>query len=197
MASDNKPHIEIAYAPTGAAYTPWKPFWTAARWLSVNPRWTLGPTANIVGPPFGLFDGGTISLSGIPAGSAADYFIFAWGPGTNFDSCASFGIWCSVAGPFRTLTGGGGQPPVSLADSFTGVTIVGSTDCSAPARLREGLRCRGRPDRFPPTSPPPSRSTGRTTGPGAPSIPDGSSTRPGPAALGPGSPRPLATALSK
>ncbi len=127
MASDNRPHIQIAYAPAGTAYTP-IPYvaWTTEDWLAINPGWTLGPAANMVGPPFGLFDGGTISLPGVGPGAEAEYAIFAWGLGDNFDEYASFGLWYGFAGPFTTLTGGAGQPPVSLADSFTGITIAGS-----------------------------------------------------------------------
>jgi hypothetical protein len=190
---DNEPHIQIAYAPTDRSYTRWQPGWTTARWLSANPGWILGPAARMARlPSLGLFDGGTISLNGIAAGSGADYFIFAWGPGTNFDSCAAFGIWCGVAGPFTTLTGGGAQPPVCLAASFTGVTIVGSTDCSAPAS--ESFSSRGRPGMPSPATASPSRSNPHATGPGTALI---SSVRPAAHGPGPAGPRPTAVAPSK
>src|SRR5262247_537046 len=48
------------------------------------------------------------------------------GCGTEFDTSATLGSWYGYAGPFTTLTGGGGLSPVSLADSFRGMTIIGS-----------------------------------------------------------------------
>ena len=55
--------------------------------------------------------------------------IFGWSVGPNFDYAAQeTGQWYGFAGPFTTLTGGGGEPPVSLADSFTGMTIIGQRE---------------------------------------------------------------------
>src|SRR5262245_33441206 len=82
FGADNLPHIQIAYAPAGTPLTAWTlfPGWdnSTEHWLSLNPGWTLGPTANSVG--LGTFDGGTLSLDGIPAGTKADYVTFGWGP---------------------------------------------------------------------------------------------------------------------
>jgi MYXO-CTERM domain-containing protein len=128
MGWDGLPHIQIAYAPAATTYTPvYDLAWTTEDWLAQNPGWILGPKAGMaLLPSVGLFDGGTISLQGIRPGAEAEYVIFAWGLGDNFDEGASLGLWYGFAGPFTTLTGGAGQPPVSLADSFTGVTIAGA-----------------------------------------------------------------------
>ena len=78
-------------------------------------------------PPPGKFDGGTITLGGIAPGSKADYVMFAWGSEwENFNSAATAGLWYGYAGPFTTDTGGGDLPARSLADSFRGMTIIGS-----------------------------------------------------------------------
>ncbi len=149
--------VQIAYAPAGTAYQPWDLGMPTTDWLAQNPGWTMGPTAtNFLGlDNAGKFDGGTITLSGVAAGAQAEYLIFAWGIGNTFDEAVHvWGEYYSAAGPFTTLTGGNGQPAVSLADSFTGMTIPGTYNVPEPSSfalallgggLLVGLRRRRRP----------------------------------------------------
>ncbi len=142
MTWDGRPHIQIAYTPAGTAYTPvpTPSLQTTEQWLAQNPGWVLGPTAGMAPPPsLGIFDGGTISLQGVAPGAEAEYVIFAWGLGDNFDEYASLGLWYGFAGPFTTPTGGAGQPPVSLAGSFTGVIIAANYLVPEPSILTLAL----------------------------------------------------------
>jgi hypothetical protein len=86
-------------------------------WLSNNPGWSFTSTATVWN---GLFSGGTITLNGISEGAAIRYALFAWGPyptiRQNYEDWSG-GSW-GFAGPFSTQTGGGGAPPVSLANSL-------------------------------------------------------------------------------
>ena len=137
------PNVQIAYAPAGTAYVPWNASWNTTDWLAWNPGWTLGPSAtNDLGPDkVGMFDAGTITLDGVAAGSEAEYIIFAWeGDSPTFDqNFHDIGLWYDVAGPFTTLTGGDGQPAVSLADSFTGMTIPWSLAVPEPSSFALAL----------------------------------------------------------
>ncbi len=155
------PNVQIAYAPAGTTYAPWNPDQNTTDWLARNPGWTMGPSwTNRLGAGWeGKFDAGTITLDGVAAGSEAEYIIFAWGGDSpTFDqNFHDIGLWYNVAGPFTTLTGGNGQPAVSLADSFTGMTIPWSLAVPEPssfalALLGGGLlallRRRRRPGRY-------------------------------------------------
>ena len=129
--------VQIAYAPAGTTYNPWNITQQTTDWLAQNPGWTVGPMAtNFLGVDnAGKFDGGTITLDGVTAGAQAEYIIFAWGLlGDTFDdNLIGWGTYYGVAGPFTTLTGGNGQPAVSLADSFTGMTIPGTYNVPEPS----------------------------------------------------------------
>ncbi len=132
-------NVQIAYAPAGTTYDPWNPSQNTTDWLAQNPGWTLGPSVTnafgTIPPPSGEFDGGTITLDGVAAGAQAEYVIFAWeGNSPTFDqNFHDIGLWYNVAGPFTTLTGGNGQPAVSLADTFTGMTIPWSLAVPEPS----------------------------------------------------------------
>ncbi len=130
-------NVQIAYAPAGTAYDAWNASENTTDWLAQNPGWTLGPSAtNDLGPDkVGMFDVGTITLDGIAAGAQAEYIIFAWGGDSpTFDqNFHDIGLWYNVAGPFTTLTGGNGQPAVSLADTFTGLIIPWSLAVPEPS----------------------------------------------------------------
>jgi PEP-CTERM motif len=137
------PNVQIAYAPAGTTYVPWYPQWNTTDWLARNPGWTMGPSwTNRLGiNKRGMFAAGTITLDGVAAGSEAEYIIFAWeGDSPTFDqNFAVNGLWYNVAGPFTTLTGGNGQPAVSLADSFTGMTIPWSLAVPEPSSFALAL----------------------------------------------------------
>jgi PEP-CTERM motif len=133
--------VQIAYAPAGTTYHPWNIGQMTTAWLAQNPGWTVGPMAtNFLGVDnAGKFDGGTITLDGVTAGAQAEYIIFAWDGGLTFDDNLNWGTYYGVAGPFTTLTGGNGQPPVPLADSFTGMTIPGTYNVPEPSSFALAL----------------------------------------------------------
>src|SRR5678815_2037751 len=78
-------YVQLAYAPSGTNFVPWSFGQTASAWIASNPGWTLGLTTPIA-PVDGRFNGGVITLIGVPAGANADYVILAWtGAQTSFD----------------------------------------------------------------------------------------------------------------
>src|SRR5262245_8684795 len=70
--------LQIAYAPVG---TPsyYSGEMLQGTWLQLSPGWTLGPVTGLIDP--GRFDGGSVSLNGIPAGADAEYLLFGWTSG--------------------------------------------------------------------------------------------------------------------
>lgn len=121
-------YVQLAYAPSGTAFTPWA--WTSASaWLEANAGWTLGSVTPI-GPVAGRFNGGVVTLNGIPARGTVDCAILAWtGSMSSFDSAYASGMGLiGISERFTVATGGGswGDPPAlppSLASTFPGYTL--------------------------------------------------------------------------
>lgn len=120
--------VQLAFAPTGTAFTAYHPGDTTAMWLTSNPGWALGAISAFNTPAPGKFNGGSVSLTGVAAGANADYAIFGWtGASATYDAALTAGAMTGVSGKFTTGTGGVGSPPtpaISLAGSFTGMTLT-------------------------------------------------------------------------
>jgi len=119
--------VQIAYAPVGTPSN-YGGEMLQSTWLRLSPGWTLGPVTDLIDP--GRFNGGTVSLTGIPAGADADYLIFGWTPGggiASFDEALLSGYSLyQVSDIFVTPTGSAAGPGVSLADTFKGMTLGGT-----------------------------------------------------------------------
>jgi hypothetical protein len=107
--------------------------------VTANPGWsfTTGtPAASIIGFGAGLFNGGTLTIPGIPAGGAAEYIVVGWsGAFTTYeaayaaalaDPTASF-IGVSAIDNIAKTGDPTATPPgtaVSLRPTFTGITLA-------------------------------------------------------------------------
>ncbi len=74
---DTGDYVQLLYAPPGTPAGPFDYFGygdTLLQWLARNPGWTLGPSNmfGLSGDP-GRFDGGVVSLEGIPTGTRMNW----------------------------------------------------------------------------------------------------------------------------
>jgi len=100
---------------------------TLASFLAANPGWHSEAVGD-VNAGNGIFNNGTVSLTGIPGGASADYLIIGWtGTYQNLDAAIAGGAWLGESGVFTTITGDPTTTPpgipVSLKSTFTGVTV--------------------------------------------------------------------------
>jgi len=101
---------------------------TLQGFLTANPGWTsqaIGP----VGAANGLFNNGTVSLTGIANGGNADYLVIGWtGTAATWDAAVSGNAWVGTSGIATTSTGDPSTTPpgvaVSLKGTFTGMTLA-------------------------------------------------------------------------
>jgi hypothetical protein len=145
-------HVELFTAPNDTSLTPiggpyvggfyWN-FSTLAGFLAANPGWSDIATTGIQ-PVAGRFNGGIVSLLGIPGGATAEYFILGWtGTATTFDAAIlTPGTWFGSSPLLTTLTGNPSTTPqgtpIPLSATFTGL-ILGTPEPSTFALAGLGL----------------------------------------------------------
>ena len=96
---------------------------TLASFLHLNPGWHSAAVGS-VNAASGIFNNGSVSLTGIPAGESADYCVIGWtGTSTNFDTARANGAFLGQSAVFTTLTGDA-TTPVNLNATFTGMTLA-------------------------------------------------------------------------
>ncbi len=119
--------VQLAYAMTGTPFTPYQ-FFGQKAWLSWNSGWQLGPIVEINAPLPGRFNGGVVTLDGLPSGGDAQYVVFGWvGRAATFDEALFDGQMTGVTSPFTTPTGNPNLVPpgfpVPLSGTFTGLEL--------------------------------------------------------------------------
>jgi hypothetical protein len=122
-------HVQLFWAASNTAYTPWSYSLTPAAWYAMNPGWGLGPVVGFTTPTPGKFNGGVLTLQPLQPGFAIDYVIAAWtGNAQSFDDAVAANSQYGVSPKFTTATG---NPttippgfPVPLADSFGGLWLT-------------------------------------------------------------------------
>jgi hypothetical protein len=96
---------------------------TLAIFLHANPGWHSEAVGG-VNAANGIFNNGSVSLTGIPAGASADYCIIGWtGTSPNYDSARANGAFLGQSAIFTTLTGDA-TTPVNLNATFIGMTLA-------------------------------------------------------------------------
>jgi hypothetical protein len=133
-------YVELMSAPVGTALLNpnLRQFSSLAGFLAANPGWSLpqgNPPASIIGLGAGLFNGGTLTLNGIPGGANAEYIIAAWtGPFTTYDAAIASGA--SIIGLSAIATTATGDPtttppglPISLRPTFAGLALLPCLSC--------------------------------------------------------------------
>ncbi len=127
--SDTVDYVQLLYAAPG---TPAGPFYfqfdfgdSLFQWLARNPGWMLGPSNAfpVVGEA-GRFDGGVVSLQGVPAGAQVSYALYgsAYGLDENGDHVENY--YQGISAVFSTATGTDPASAVPLADTFGGMVLV-------------------------------------------------------------------------
>ncbi len=121
-------YVQLAYAPAGTAAGMRRYDEGVEEWVATNPGWTLGPksTFNLPNEP-GMFDGGVVSLDGVPAGAEASYAVFAYVSGMDWSGHYVTGYFIGLSTVFTTRTGADAASAVPLADTFGGVLAVPRT----------------------------------------------------------------------
>jgi hypothetical protein len=118
--------VQLFWAASGTAYTPWVGSLTPATWYAWNPGWSLGPVVGFSTPIPGKFNGGTLTLAPLNPGSTIDYVVIAWvGNAQSFDAALAMGSPAAVSSKFMSPTGNPTTVPpgvpVPLASSFGGL----------------------------------------------------------------------------
>jgi hypothetical protein len=145
----NGGYVELICAPAGTALV--NPLFTSvpggqfanysslAGFVAANPGWSFAqgnPAASIIGFGAGLFNGGMLTIPGIPPGGPAEYMIIGWtGAYTTFE--AAYSAYASdpsssfigiSAIDYIAKTGDPTSTPpgtaVSLRPTFTGITFA-------------------------------------------------------------------------
>ena len=100
---------------------------TLTSFLAANPGWHSEAVGG-VNSANGIFNNGSVSLTGIPGGASADYFIIGWtGTSPSLDTAIANDAWIGESAIFTTLTGDPTTTPpglpINLRATFTGVTL--------------------------------------------------------------------------
>ena len=137
----NGGYVELMSAPVGTALP--NPnltgFSSLSSFLAANPGWSFAqgnPAASIIGFGAGLFNGGGLTIPGIPAGGAAEYMVVGWSgafttyeaayaaalanPAASFLGVSAIDNILKTADPTTTPPG----TPVTLRPTFTGITLA-------------------------------------------------------------------------
>jgi len=101
---------------------------TLASFLAANPGWHSEAVGEM-NAGNGIFNNGSVSLTGIPGGASADYLIIGWsGTFPSLDAAIAGGAWIGESGVLTTPTGDPTTTPpglpVNLKSTFTGVTLA-------------------------------------------------------------------------
>jgi hypothetical protein len=127
--SDTGDYVELLYAAPG---TPAGPLYyqfgfgdSLLQWLARNPGWMLGPSNEfpLVGEP-GRFDGGAVSLEGVPAGAQLSYALYGNALGIDEKGGHVNSYYQGISAVFTTATGTDAASAVPLADTFGGMVLV-------------------------------------------------------------------------
>jgi hypothetical protein len=128
--------VELLAAPKGSSLTPLSGYSTMAAFLAANTSWAVVATTAIF-PVNGQFSGGGKTIANIGAGADASYFLVGWtGASATYD--AAYTAWqggTAMLGESSVFSTATGNPnavpvpgtPVSLAGSFTGMTLTAVT----------------------------------------------------------------------
>ena len=146
VSSTDVDYVQLVYAPAG---TPAGPYgWRdgafvgyqegADTWVADNPGWMLGPRTGISTNEAGRFEGGVVSLAGIPAGGQASYAVFGAAGGVDYTGSHIQDLYQGLSPVFTTATGADAASAVPLAEWFDGVTLIPVT--SWPLLLAPSLR---------------------------------------------------------
>lgn len=110
----NSGFVQLFWANTGAAYTPWAPSMGGMTgFLAANPGWTLDSNYKPFSPVPGLFNGGVLTLNTATPGGSIDAVLVGWnGSATSFDLALAAGGFVGVSGKFTTATGNPNALPV-------------------------------------------------------------------------------------
>lgn len=136
----NGGYVELMSAPVGTALktSALTSYSSLAGFLAANPGWGLAegsPAATLIGFGNGLFNGPTLSLSGIAGGASAQYIIAGWtGNYTTYEAAWTAAganpanSFIGLSPVFTTVTGDPNLTPpglaVSLRPTFGGVTLA-------------------------------------------------------------------------
>jgi hypothetical protein len=127
-------HVELLAAPARTAFTPFISFGGVPNypslegWLAANPGWADIATTGIQ-PVAGRFNGGTVTLPTAAPGANAEYVIIGWtGSFATLDAAIASSSSLIGSSPMVTTATGNPTttppgPPVSLADTFSGITF--------------------------------------------------------------------------
>jgi hypothetical protein len=120
--------VQLYWAASGAAYTPWTGSMSASAWYAANPAFTLANAVGFTTPSAGKFTGGTLTLSPLAAGGGIDYVIVGWtGAFASFDAALTANAMVGVSAKAGSTTGNPTTVPpgtaTPIADTFGGMTL--------------------------------------------------------------------------
>ena len=144
----NGGYVELLSAPAGTALanSTLSSFSSLSGFMAANPGWSLaqGVTGgSIIGFGAGLFNGGTLSLTGIAGGAPAEYIVAGWtGAFPTYDAAYAAALQnasASFIGLSAIDTVVTGNPsltppglPVGLRPTFTGMTTLATALAPIP-----------------------------------------------------------------
>ena len=126
--------VQLFWAPTGTAYTPWTASMTPAAWYAANPGWTLDThVTGFTTPAAGQFNGGTLTLATPAPGGTIDGVVVGWtGTATSFDAAIAAGSLVGVSGKFSSPTGNPNSVPAGTPVSIQSAIPAGMTLAPVP-----------------------------------------------------------------
>jgi hypothetical protein len=116
--------VELLWATSGTAYTPWDTSQNLSQWLAANPGWSaISASIKSVSPTPGRFNGGTISATPLnPAGDVIRAVVAGWTGGfASFDQAYASGTaFVGLSGLFTVDTGDPTTTPAGTPGALTG-----------------------------------------------------------------------------
>jgi len=116
--------VELLWATSGTAFTPWDAGQNLSQWLAANPGWNaVSVSIKSLGPTAGRFNAGTITASPLsPAGDVIRAAVAGWTGGySSFDQAyAAAGSFVGISGLFTVDTGDPTTTPAGTPGALTG-----------------------------------------------------------------------------
>jgi hypothetical protein len=130
--------VQLFWAPSGSAYTPWTTTMTEAAFKTANPLWKQEAAFGFTTPAAGKFTGGTLTLQPLAAGGGIDYVVMGWtGTAAGFDAAIAGGAMANVSAKFASATGNPTTVPpgtaTQLSGSFGGMVLSPVTQIPEPS----------------------------------------------------------------